>query len=325
MSHPRTLATALAVALLATGSADAQTRTLRFGNVQAVDHANNAGGRKAAEVMAQLSGGRLKLEIFPAAQLGKGQDMVQQVADGNLDFAIDGAALLAQWDKRLSVFEAPYLVRDFEHFRRMAASPFGDTVFRELREKRGIRTLDPWYFGTRQTTTRDRAINTVTDMKGLKLRVPEVPLYMDFARAVGAAPTPMAFAEVYLGLQTGTVQGQENPLPTINAAKFYEVQKFINLTSHIVLGLFPMMSEKTWGSLAPADREIVAKAFAEGGRVNDEMTMRDESRLLAFFKEKGLTVATPDLAPFRQAMAPVYAKYEEIWGKGVADALAAIK
>lgn len=302
----------------------AQARTLRFGHVHAIDHPHQKGAERAAAVLTERTGGRLALATFPSAQLGRGQEMVQQVADGTLDFAVDGPALLSQWIRPLSIFEAPYLARDAAHFQRMWASPYAKGLQAQLIERRGIRTLpDMWYFGTRHMTS-NKPLRTPDDLRGFKLRVPEVPLYVEMARALGAAPTPMAFAEVYLGLQTGTVDGQENPLPTIWAAKFHEVQKCINLTGHIVLGLLPMISEKTWGTLSAPERDAVVEAFAEGGKVADGVTTAGERDLTDRFRQAGLTVVEPELPRFRAAMAPVYARFEETWGKGEADKLRAL-
>jgi tripartite ATP-independent transporter DctP family solute receptor len=304
--------------------ARAQARALRFGHVQAADHANNLGGQRAAAVIAERSGGRLRLDLFPAAQLGRGQEMVQQVADGTLDFAVDGPALLSQWVRPLSMFEAPYLARDPAHFRRMWDSPQGQALRTQLIERRGIRPLaPPWYFGTRHMTS-NRPIRTPADLRGFKLRVPEVPLYVEMARALGAAPTPMAFAEVYLGLQTGTVDGQENPLPTIWSARFHEVQRYINLTGHVVLSLIPMISERTWQSLPQPDRDLVVEAFAAGAAANDESTNGGEASLVERFRAANVQVIEVDKGPFRAAMQPVYARFANVWGAGTVEALAAL-
>lgn len=313
---------ALAGVLAAPSISRGQTpRVLRLGTVQSAEHAQTAGARRAAELIQQRSNGRLSLQVFPAGQLGRGQDMVQQMSDGNLDFVIEGPALMAQWVRRMSIFEAPYLARDWDHFKAMMNTPFARSAGQELIERRNIRIVGVWYFGTRQLTTRDRAINTPADMQGLRIRVPEVPLYLDMIRALGATPTPVAFAEVYLALQTGTVAGQENPLPTIFASRFHEVQRFINLTSHITQGLLLMGSERAWSSLAEADRAMVQAALAEGAAVNDTTLQRQEAELLTTFQQANVTIVRPNLDPFRAAMATVYPRYEEAWGAGAVDQL----
>jgi tripartite ATP-independent transporter DctP family solute receptor len=178
-----------------------------------------------------------------------------------------------------------------------------------------VQVLDVWYFGTRQTTA-NKVINSIEDMKGLRLRTPNVPFLMDYAQAVGATPAPVAFAEVYLALQTNQVDGQENPLPTIQAMKFYEVQKSIALTSHFVASKAVIISNKTWEKLSEEQRGWIMQAAEAGRAVTNELIKKDEANLVSFFEQKGLTVTKPDVAPFREAMKPFYAKLEEKFGAG---------
>jgi TRAP-type transport system periplasmic protein len=303
-----------------------QAKPWRFGHQFAVDHPVALGASKVSEVIAQRSGGRLKIDIFPSGQLGTGKELDQQVSDDSLDFSIDGPGILSAWVRPLSIFEAPFIARDWNHLVKMIESPWSKAQFKELADKHNLQICGrPWYYGTRQLTTRDRSVRMPGDAKGLKIRVPDVPTFMDMVRAMGATPTPMALAEVYLSLQTGVVDGQENPLPTINSAKFYEVQKYLNLTGHIITPQIPLMSARRWNALSAADRALVGEAFDAGAAVSDASFRALEAKLTDEFRAKGMTIVDADRPAFQAAMKPVYEKYEAIWGKGVFEQLQALK
>jgi TRAP-type transport system periplasmic protein len=311
--------------VLTTPSPAAEPIVMRLGHELAVDDPIHIGCLKAAEVIAEKSNGRLKLEIYPANQLGTGKELIAQVATGTLDFAIDTPGPIADYLPRFSALSAPFVARDVEHMRLMARSPFAQDAMKELAQESNLYLLDAWYFGTREMTSRTKPLTKAADMKGVKFRVPEVPLYLDMLKTLGATPTPMAFAEVYLSLQTGVAEGQENPVSLIYSQKFYEVQKYLNLTAHMILPLFPIMSESRWQSLSEDDRAIVREAFIEGGKIHDKLIIDGETDIIAKLKENGMQVIEPDRDSFQQAMGPLYAKYEPIWGKSTIDALRALK
>ena len=302
----------------------AAPRKLRYGHQQAIDTPLHKGIVRMAEEVNKRTGGRIQIDVFPASQLGSARELMTQMIDGTLDLYIDGPGALATLVRPLSLFEAPFLARDFDHLRKMLASDFARVQFKELEAKRNMVNVGAWYYGVRHFTTRNKALTTAADVKGLKIRVPEAPLYLDMIRALGGSPTPMTLSEVYLSLQTGVVDGQENPLPTINNNKFYEVQKYLNLTGHIIVPQLPLVNAKVWSSLSEADKAVFADAFTEGGKVNDELTRAAEASLLDQFKAKGMEIVRPDLASFRQAMTSVYPKYEADWGKGTYQAMQAL-
>ena len=309
------LAAAAAAAVLP-AVARAQAKKVRFGHQHSADSPIHKGLVKAAEVAAAKTGGRVTIELFPSSQLGSAREMMTQVIDANLDFIIEGPGALATLQRPLSIFEAPFLARDFDHLRRMLQTDWAKGQFAQLAQNRNMVNIGVWYYGVRHFTTKPKALNTAADVRGLKIRVPEAPLFLDMIRALNAAPTPMTLSEVYLALQTGVVDGQENPLPTINNNKFFEVQKYLNLTAHIIVPQLVMVNAKYWATLSAPDRAAVIDAFAEGGRINDGLTREAEGKLLGEFKAKGMEIVQPDLASFRQAMTSVYPKYENDWGKG---------
>jgi len=303
-----------------------QPKPWRLGHQYVVDHPFSMGALEAAKVLSQKSNGRLRIDVFPAGQLGTGKELVQQVSDDSLDFTIDGPGQFGLWQKPLTIFEVPFVARDWDHLVKMMEGEWATAQFKALADNQNLRKVGaPWYYGSRHFTTNRVALRNSSDAKGLKIRVPESPLYMDMIRALNAAPTPMALAEVYLSLQTGVADGQENPLPTINSNKFFEVQKFLNLTSHIVNPMVPLISEKKWKSLLPADAKLVTEAFEVGGAAASNSLRALESRLVGELKSKGMTIVESDRDSFRAAMKPVYAKNEGVWGKGVLEQLQAIR
>lgn len=182
-------------------------------------------------------------------------------------------------------------------------SRFIEKIDKEL----NVQVLSVAYNGTRQTTS-NRAINSIEDMKGLKLRVPNAATNLAYAKYVGAAPTPMAFSEVYLALQTNSVDGQENPLPTIQAQKFYEVQKYLALTNHILNDQLYLISNDTLADL-PEDLQKVVKDAAKAAEYHTKLFVDGENSLVEFFKSQGVTVTQPDLKPFKAALTPYYDEY----------------
>jgi tripartite ATP-independent transporter DctP family solute receptor len=319
------LAGAALLAAPAIATAQGAGRALRFGHVQPPDGEVNRGILRAAEVLRERSNGRLRIDNFPASQLGGEREMLTQVSSGTLDFCITGPGVLGSWVRPLSILECPFIARDFQHVLRMFDHAAIQASFRQLADQRGMRAFEPWYYGTRHMTTRDRAIREPGDLRGLKMRVPEAPLFVDMMRTLGAAPTPMSLGEVYLSLQTGVIDGQENPLPTINANKFMEVQRFINLTGHILVPLLPVMSQQSFASLPEADRALVRASLREGAGLSDRLVAEAETRLRADFAARpGVQIIESNRPAFQQALAPMYARFEDQWGRGVFAALQAL-
>jgi tripartite ATP-independent transporter DctP family solute receptor len=314
--------TALAAPLVA--RAQGAARSLRFGHVHPPEGEVTRGINRAAEWIRERSNGRLRIDNFPSSQLGGEREMLTQVQQGTLDLCITGPAVLGSWVRPISILESPFLASDFAQVLRMFDHAAIQAASRQLAEGRGMRPLEPWYYGTRHLTTRDKAVRVPEDIRGLKIRVPQAPLFVDMMRTLGAAPTPMSLGEVYLSLQTGVIDGQENPLPTIAANKFMEVQRYINLTGHILVPLLPVVSSQSWGALPEADRELVRQALRAGAAVSDELVRNGEQSLRGEFSSRGVQFIDSDRAAFRRALAPLYERYEEVWGRGVFAQLQAL-
>lgn len=304
------MASALAFGLATT----AQARELTLGTQDNEATPVFKGAAEFAKKLEEVSGGEFTVKLFPSATLGDFKAMVQQVQAGELDMVITGYPDMSYTIPELKLIGAPYVVSDYDQLKKIVTGPWGRKMAEKFNEK-GMQVLDVWYYGTRQTTA-NKPINSIEDMKGLRLRTPNVPFLIAYAEAVGATPAPVAFPEVYLALQTNQVDAQENPLTTINAQKFYEVQSSVALTNHFVASSSVMIGKALWDTLSDQEKAWVNDAVAAGGTLNNDLIEKGEAELLGTFKEKGLTVTEPDLEPFRAAMQSYYDTLEEEFGKG---------
>ena len=244
------IATIISLALVM--PAAAQTK-LKFAHVYETGEAFHQEALWAAGEIAKRTNNKYQVDVFPASSLGNEQQIAQAMPLGTIDMAYIGASFVGATYKPISIVNAPYIWRDFDHWKAYSQSRFLTELTDGYFKQTGHKIVALTYYGARHTTA-NKAINTPADMKGMKLRVPQAPMYMMYARAVGANPTPIAFAEVYLALQNGTVDGQENPLPTIQAKKFYEVQSHINLTGHILDNLTTVIGSPLWKKLTPQEQ-----------------------------------------------------------------------
>ncbi|AUM75561.1 sialic acid TRAP transporter substrate-binding protein SiaP [Paracoccus jeotgali] len=272
------------------------------------------GAQEFASKLEELSGGELTVNLFPSSTLGDFKAMVAQLQAGELDMVITGYPDMSYIIPELNLIGAPYVADDFAHLEKIIAGDWGQEMAQKFAENR-VELLDVWYYGTRQTTA-NRAIESIDDMKGLRLRTPNVPFLIAYAENVGATPAPVAFAEVYLALQTNQVDAQENPLPTIDSMKFYEVQDYVAMTNHFVASAAVQISKELWDGLSEQEQGWITEAVKAGGDLNDSLTTKSEEDLIGTFEERGLTITRPDLAPFRAAMQPYYDTLEKEFGEG---------
>src|SRR5260221_4685493 len=222
----------------------AQTK-LKWAHVYETSEPYHTAAVWAAGEIKKRTNGRYDVEVFPASSLGKETDINQGLTLGTVDIIYRGQLFTGRTYGPLAIGGAPFMFRDFDHWKKYSTSPLFAELAEGYRQKSGgNKVVAITYYGERQVTS-NKPINKPEDMQGLKIRVPDAPLYTMFPRAVGANPTPIAFAQVYLALQNGTVDAQENPLPTIDANKFYEVQKYIVLTGHITDALLTIVCGPT--------------------------------------------------------------------------------
>jgi TRAP-type transport system periplasmic protein len=266
--------------------------------------------------------GEFEVQVHLNATLFKQGAEPAAMARGNLELAAISSFDIAKIVPEFSIFTAGYIIRDPDHLRKVFNGPIGEQMFKPVSDKMEVTILSPIYLGTRQVNLREqRSVRTPADLKGVKLRMPGSKEWLFLGEALGATATPLPFGEVYLALKTGTIEGQDNPLPTVRAAKFYEVTKQLVLTSHLVDGIFIALSNKAWQAMTPAQKQKVKAAAVEAARFNDENRIKEEGQLVDFFKSQGLTVTTPDVAAFRKAVQQAYMKsdYAKSWPAGLLE------
>jgi tripartite ATP-independent transporter DctP family solute receptor len=255
----------------------------------------------ASEEIKKRTNGRYDVQVFPASSLGKESDINQGLTLGTVDIVLTGASFAASSYPPLAVTYFPFIFRDSEHQLKYAKSD----VFKELSQgydaKSGNHITALNYYGARHLTS-NRPITTPEDMNGLKIRVPDAPAYLAFPKSLSANATPIAFAEVYLALQNGTVDAQENPLPTILAKKFFEVQKNISLTGHIVDSLLTVVGGPLWAKLSAADKVIFTAVMQEAAEKTGREIIAAEASLVDEFKKKGINIINVDKNAFRAAV-----------------------
>lgn len=298
---------------------------LRFNTVAAPTQPQVLAMQKFAEIVEELSGGKIKVEVYHSGQLGDQKTALLAVMRGDLEMAGDGApswfADLAAMPE-FGVFEAAYVFRDLDHMYRVMTSTMVQELFDKLAAKVGLRVLDVWYLGTRELNFIEKVgpVYRPEDLKGVKLRMPNNKTFLDIARALGATPTPMGFGEVYLALKTGTIDGQDNPLPTDLAAKFVEVTKYIVLTDHQIGMICPVINEKLWQGMPEEYRVYIKKAMEVARYYMNWTVLEQEAKLIKAFREDyGLEIIIPDKAAFMEHARQYYSQpeFDQLWGPGM--------
>jgi TRAP-type transport system periplasmic protein len=280
------------------------------------------------EQLEKTAPGEFDVQINLNATLFKQGTEPAAMARGNLELSSISAFDIAKLVPEFSIFTAGYVVRDPDQQQKIFNGPIGAELFKLVSEKMEVTPLATVYLGTRQVNMREaKPVKTPADLKGVKLRMPGSKEWLFLGEALGATATPLAFGEVYMGLKTGTIDGQDNPLPSVRAAKFYEVTKQIVLTSHLVDGIFIAISNKSFNALTPAQKQKVTAAAQAAAAYNNDNRIKEEGQLVEFFKKEGLQVITPDVDAFRKSVQTTYqaSDYAKVWPKGLLDRINATK
>ncbi len=257
-------------------------------------------------------------EIYPAGALFKQGTEIPALQRGNLEMSTMTTFEVAQQIPEYGFFNRAYLFRDYDHLRHVFDGPIAADYRKVVSEKMGIEILATLYLGTRQVNLRaKRDVKTPADLAGTKMRMPGGPEWLLLGRTLGVNPVPMGMPEVYLAMKTGTIDGQENPLSVMGAAKLYEVSEQVVLTAHMLQPVFINIATPAWNKLSPAQKTLVQTAAIHAAKTNDEGRLADEATVLAALKSRGLVIATPDLAAFRANADTVYASDNgaKVWNK----------
>ena len=272
--------------------------------------------------------GEFEVQINLNASLFKQGAESAAMARGNLELSTLSAFDIAKFVPAFSVFTAGYMVRDPAQQQKIFQGPIGAELFKQVSDTMDVTPLATAYLGTRQLNLREvRNVKTPADLKGVKLRMPGSKEWLFLGEALGATATPLAFGEVYLGLKTGTIDGQDNPLPSVRAAKFYEVTKQIVLTSHLVDSLFIAISNKSLAAMTPVQRQKVTAAAQAAAVYNNDNRIKEEAQLVEFFRKEGLQITTPDLDAFHKSVQQSYQRsdYAKAWPVGLVDRINAVR
>jgi tripartite ATP-independent transporter DctP family solute receptor len=280
-----------------------------------------------ADKLEELSPGRYDIQLYDSGSLfAQGADL-DALQRGNAEMTYVSYQLIADAIPEYGLLTAGYLFQSPQHYRAFLASDIGTEFKQRVSDEMGIQLLDACYLGTRQINLREaRDVQTPDDLAGVKLRMPSSDAWLFLGQALGANPTPLPFGEVYLGLQAGTIDGQDNPLPSVEAAKFYEVTKQIVLTSHLVDAINVAVNNQTWEQISDEEKTALTAAAVASCDWNNEKRTADEQRLVSFFEEKGLTITTPDVEAFRTHVQDYYLTSDRAasWPEGWIDQINAL-
>ncbi|SNT76305.1 sialic acid TRAP transporter substrate-binding protein SiaP [Paracoccus seriniphilus] len=296
--------TALAIATTVLTAIPGLAETLKFAHVYETGHPLHKGALRVAEEVEMATDGRVTIEVYPASQLGEELALSEGLTLGTLDIIYTGIGFVSSYYAPIGMTDYPFTLRGMDHWRAFRDSDLLAEMKQELSNNMdGVEVAAVSYYGARHVTA-NKPVTKPADMEGLKIRVPNAPAYMIFPQATGANPTPMAFSEVYLGLQQGVVDAQENPLTTIQAKKLYEVQSDISLTGHIMNSTLTLLSPMTVSKIGEEDADILRAALVRNAEQVTAEIEKAEGELADWFIEQGTNVHEVDRGAFIDVVQP---------------------
>jgi len=306
----------LAVVSLAwCGPTQAAKFTLKFGSANEPDHYHSKAGEKFAELVTQRTNGDVQVNHFPAQQLGTEPEMISLTQVGTLQMFNASPGNVGNYVKEFQIMLCPFLWRDYEHLRKTMEGPVGKELADKILASHGIKILDfLWVNGPRHLTTKNTPVMKPDDLKGVKIRAPQAPIYLAAVKAMGAVPVPVDFAELYMALQQGVAEGQENALGTIDSKKYYEVQKFVMLTGHIYQSQVIGINAKFLDSLPANYQSIVLDAVKEARAYNNKLQLEADERAKEKFTKLGMKILQPDVEAFRENAKKFMPELYPLWG-----------
>ena len=327
MSVFRLTGLAIAASLAFASSAAAQKIQLRFSTAAPPpDFLSKSLERFKEEV--DKASDQFDIKLHPGSSLFRQGTEVPAIQRGNLEMSTMTTFEVAQQIPEWGFFNRAFLFRDWEHVAKVMSGPIGERYRKDVADKMGIVILSPTYLGTRQLNLRTkRDVKSPADLGGVKLRMAGGPEWQLLGDALGVTPTPMAMPEVYLSLKTGSIDGQENPLTIMNAAKFYEVTEQVVLTAHLVQPVFYSLRKQTWDALTAAQKKVVQDAADAATKQNNEARLNDEKQVAERLKTQGLTITAVDLKPFLDKADQVYgaSDFAKAWNKELMAQAVAVK
>jgi tripartite ATP-independent transporter DctP family solute receptor len=274
---------------------------IKLGHAQSTSDVFHIASQKFAEICNEKSNGQIKVQVFPAGQLGSIRDMIEGLRIGTLQGVWDTPSRIETYTELASIFNIPYLIENRAHGERVWESEVGEKLFSDMAANSGIRVVSMGWRGSRNMTT-NRAIHTPADLKGMKLRVPPYDIPVKTWQTLGANPTPLDWNEVYLALQQGTIDGQENPMSNNISGKLYEVCPYLILTEHVKNFSALMLGDQFYKKLPDDARKIIVEAAIEASKVQGDIVDASEAEFIQKFKDEGVVVINPDISAFKDKL-----------------------
>ncbi len=326
----KTILVGFLLLLLASASPAGEKKlVIKLGHPKGVNTPINRACEKIAKDVAEKTGGALVIEVFPAGQLGFERDLVEGLIQGTVDMAWSSTALVGNFEAPLALFSLPYVFRDYDHVHKVVAGEIGQTILDDLRKNQGIRALAFHDQGFRHIWNNQKPIFTLDDIKGMKLRGPESPIYLDTFRLLGVNITPISWGETYTAIQTGVVVGLEQPMEEIVASKYYEIVKYGSFSKHMFAGGLLMIREDLFKSLPADQQKILADICKESEVFNNNAVTEYERKYIEELKSRGMQlndIAEKEMDRFAAAMKPLYEKYaKQLGGADIVERVRAVR
>ena len=323
----RNLVSSLVLVLVLSSVASAAQFTLKLGHIADPQNPYAQGVDKFAALVAEKTKGAVEIKVFPSSQLGNQRDLIEGLTFGTVDMTMTSTAVFGNFVPEMGAFDLPFIFRDLDHAFKVLDTVGMDVAKRG--EARGIKTLAFMENGVRHMTNNKRPIRMPADMKGLKIRVMEQPIYIEMMKALGASPTPMAFGELFTALEKGVIDGQENPLAHIYTSRFFEVQKYISLTAHTYSGEPMLISMSAWKKLPAEHQKAIEEAAMEATKWQRDLCRQLEGGYIKQITDSGKSVINDDVDKAAFAAATrgtwdIFAKAVKD-GQSIIDAIVAVK
>jgi len=282
---------------------------LRYGHSQPVGHSTDQAANRFIDLVKERTNGEVIIDLFPNNQLGVDRELQMMIETNQLDFTHSNSATMGNFLPQIGVMDLPFIWQSYEHYLRVVDGPFSEQINALLAKATGHRYLAWWFDGFRHVYTSKRPINELADMTGLKIRSPEAKVFVDTFKALGANPTPLAFPEIYTGLEAGVIDGFEGANGIVYSSKVYEVAKHRAVTGHIMVGFGMTTASQRFASLPPDIQEIITTAAQEVQAFQRELQLGEEDEIVEKMIADGVQETKPDLAPFREACAKVHDEF----------------
>ncbi len=308
------LAVAATVFIGCSPSGPSGPRELKLAYVMAPGGPAHEAAEYFAKLVEEKTAGRVRVKLYPSAQLGNDRELAEGLSIGSVDLVLGGTAPIGWYLPQYGAIEAPFAFRDYEHLDHVLHGEIGREIATAFADQRGILILDWWHRGPRYLTTTNRKVTTLADLAGLKLRVPELPTYIEAWRILGTNPTPITYSEIFMALKQGIVEGQENPLEVIYTSSFHEAQRYVMKTEHL-LGVFMLMTNRyTFDCLTSEQQTAVREAAVEAGRKEHELMVQYDEEFARKLQEAGMEFVEVDREAFRKPVVKeLPKKFEKEW------------